>query len=674
MKKCYALLVGINDYFGNSLSQCIADVGKMESYCHTLKQDFDKVCLTVLLNEAATKEGIINALLDILVKIKDADSLIFYFSGHGAQEQNNGRFKEEIDDLLECLVCYYEKGQSSGFLLADKELRYLLSKCETKPHILTVFDCCHAGDMVRSNQQKRISAIFPSRHYKEFLFAEEVIEKKFQKQRFTQIFPFKNSVHIAACQSNQSAWEDSLGGVFTRYLLTLLAQIKNQLNYQFLVQWSKINIRDNTPERQIPTLSVQGEGNLGSRSNWLGIYDQTIADGLKIIHHNQKGWQLNMGKLLNLKEGMVVRIELDGGDVTQGQIEKVDFDFSAIKFDADSLKQLTTSKSYPVSLASHYEPLKIYINNTDENASVEKLVKELINKEEGINSTKIKESDFWLNIFNQEIYCSLPNSPFQPLNHQLGIGLPSTKVKANLQLELLCLKKWNHFNGLYNPNQLLSTSHIKMELKKEASEDWIDITDGDINLKAFEERNEEAWWTKYQVKVTNQSSKDMYVSVLTLGSDMSISAGPFDGQTVLLPAGKSKYFYDHLAQETNDQIGQGFAQCYFDLYKEVYNWEYEWFHYKLIVSEAGDFSASIPSFLQEGFYPPRMISNRMNVVSRFEFEQQEQFWQIYTSTIRLMNPNYNQISEVIQLHLKDDRISPYLKKVYPSNALKRSIT
>jgi len=202
----------------------------------------------------------------ILKKLKKEDTFLFYFSGHGAQERAIGRFKEEQDDLLEGLVCCPKDDRFQEALLADKELRYLLRQCKTNPHMVTVFDCCHSGDMVRSTKQmKRVAEPFSARPYKEFIFHQELSEAQLQKVSFSKHFPFKNTIHISACQSNQFAWEDKRGGVFTNYLLTLLKQTKNRLNYQFLAQWAKLNLRNQTHEKQVPTISVQGTGSLSER-------------------------------------------------------------------------------------------------------------------------------------------------------------------------------------------------------------------------------------------------------------------------------------------------------------------------------------------------------------------------------------------------------------------------
>jgi len=358
MKKCFALLIGINEYKGSSLFQCVADVEKMETYCQSLKAYFDTLYITTLLNEQATKIEIVKAIQAIINQLTNKDTFLIYFSGHGAQENNKGRFAEEADDLLECLVCYYERGQESGYLLADKELSYLLTTCKANPHILTVFDCCHSGDMLRSEKRiKRMSHIFPARTYKEFLFAEAFPEKDLTKKRFNERFLKKNSIHLSACQSNQAAWEGEIGGFFTNYLLQLLKRTNNQVSYYFLVQWAKLTIKNITPDSQIPTIGVQGEGKLSAQTNWLGIYEELIKPGSQLVHNAETGWQITVGQLMGISEGTGLKVILDDKKEITTSVTTLGIDYARIELSQEQEGLLDTKKNYPIIISSLYQPL-----------------------------------------------------------------------------------------------------------------------------------------------------------------------------------------------------------------------------------------------------------------------------------------------------------------------------
>jgi len=170
--KLYSLLIGITDYPSpNLLFECVNDANKMIDYLTNLETDAFDVQNPILLT--------------------------FYFSGHGTREISKGRFREDHNGLLETIVCYYEKERkSNNFLLADKELRYLFHKCPKKAHIISIFDCCHSGDIMRDFEEetkhiRRIGKNFDLRPYKDFLF-RKIPARTFGKKWFSEIFPDAN--------------------------------------------------------------------------------------------------------------------------------------------------------------------------------------------------------------------------------------------------------------------------------------------------------------------------------------------------------------------------------------------------------------------------------------------------------------------------------------------------
>ena len=667
MKNLYGLLVGIDKYFNYPLRQCLADVGKIKAYCLSLKTHFKNIKINTLLDEEATKTNIKNKILNLLAEAKETDSFLFYYSGHGAQEIAGGRFVDEQDDLLECLVCYHQKDEQSSYLLANKELRYLLTKGKTNPHIVTVFDCCHSGDMLQSEEKtiKGLAKVFPKRPYKEFLFHKELSAQTLQKENFAKKIPFKNNIHLSACQSNQAAWEGEHGGIFTQYLLQLLNQTKSHLNYQFLVQWAKINIRDHSPERQIPTLSVQGLGKLNAYSSWLGIYkDNKIASNGQLIYQAQKGWQLTLGKISGIQKGATLRVEAENKKEVTAKVNEVNWGYTTVQLPKEV--HLNPQKIYTTKLKNSFLPLKIHVFNAIEATFYKQLIENMLAEEEGVVLGSKNDSDFFISIFNQQVYFSLPDTPYQPLNHQLSLALGESAVKDSIAGNLKLLKKWNHFNTLYNPNQLSAKPLIKVELIPDGGKMGIDITDAEYALNPFPDRMQGEWSAKYRIKVSNLSKKELYILVLILGSDLSISAGAFNKQSVLLSPGEFKFLYNHLPEAT--------ARCFLDTYKEVYNWKQEWFHYKFIVCEEGDISGST-TFLQKRVYPPLLRSNPMHFVGVKGYTKQKKYWTIHTSTIYLKNPTYNKISgeleKYLDWYLTDKRVAPFLKKLYPKSAFQK---
>jgi len=76
--------------------------------------------------------------------------VLFYYAGHGSQEQTPAEFWAiEPDHLHETLVCY-DSRTPTGKDLADKELAKLIAEvAENKPQITIVLDCGHSGSSTR---------------------------------------------------------------------------------------------------------------------------------------------------------------------------------------------------------------------------------------------------------------------------------------------------------------------------------------------------------------------------------------------------------------------------------------------------------------------------------------------------------------------------------------------
>ena len=667
MKKIYALLVGINQYPNGPLQKCVSDAKLMESYCLSLNDFFKEgIEIQTLLDEQATKEAVVKQLQKIISCLTDEDTFLFYFSGHGAQEQSNDRFIDEQDQKIENLVCYFNSNQTSGFLLADKELRYLFSKCTSNPSITVVFDCCHSGDMLRSTKQvKRVQESFPARPYSEFLFHKELSEDNLKKGLFNQYFPYKNLVHLAACQPHQLAWEDSNGGVFTRHLLKVLTQHTHQVSCQFIAQWVTVNIRGNTAEKQTPKVEVQGIGKMNLSSNWLQLYPASINPTLKAIYKAGTGWLITHGRLMGLREGMKISVNTNDDHTIIGEIGQVQLEEAALLLPESKRLLLHAERTYPAKLLSSYLPLKLHICNLDCHDKVEEKLRDLLNLQNDIQLVGLEESDFLVGIFNGFTYLALSAKPYQPINRQLSNAIAVDKWEQYLLDDLAKLRRWHHFQSLHNPAQLCTSSLIKVELINKEGKST-DITDTQIILDANTDRFHNKWWyTTYQIKITNFAQQGLYILPLSLGSDGSISASPFDNRGIFLSVGASKYFYDHLANPI--------ASCFLDVYKEVYNWEYEWFHYKFIVHTEEDISTSIPNMIQDSFLPPLLHSDNREANKRTSFLPEDVQWSVYTSSILMKNPSFNIISGALQQHLdyylSDDRLRPFMEHNYTNESL-----
>jgi hypothetical protein len=161
----HALIIAIGDYPENPEEQgswsdisSANDVplikGALES------QKFTN--FTVLINEQATKEGILTALENMRISVKKGDVVVIHFSSHGQQIMDfNG---DELDGLDESIVAYnapvhYIEGYKGEEHLVDEELGDALVAIRRalgeNGDLLVLVDSCHSGTATRGEEKSR---------------------------------------------------------------------------------------------------------------------------------------------------------------------------------------------------------------------------------------------------------------------------------------------------------------------------------------------------------------------------------------------------------------------------------------------------------------------------------------------------------------------------------------
>ncbi|MDX1477932.1 MAG: caspase family protein [Saprospiraceae bacterium] len=693
----YALLVGINDYpGGNALHQCVNDVGKMKTYLTGIADHFEDICIKTLTDAEATRPRVIEQFQTLFGQASNDDVALFYFSGHGAQEETAGRFPEEHDGALETLVCYAEGMLGTGQMLANKELRYLLHQLPNDPHLVTVIDACHSGDVVRAFQPeevdsdsiRRITGVFEAREYDQFIFHDDQdVHTADGRLRI----PFKNHVHLGACLASEASWEDSQGGVFTRYLLHLLKEVRNQVSYADIGTWAKISMKQVTKKQQSPIVTVQGKGALTARSAWLNLVDEeALAFPSGVLKRNPKlGWIYSRGSILGVRPKMTVLADFGDGKDTPLQVKEVGLDHAIVDMPSDLIDDLedVRDKTFPARTEhSTFSRLKLLLNPIDhEPGSVARIrgliearaaahgdveITGVINRTSEENGAPapvaadgvvLDNPDFQVNFFNGFVYFSLPDQDFQPLAEQ--IRLDAKNMDGTFSDQLQAFIKWHHFLTLTNPGK----DYVKcpLDIQVECHEDTLTKPDERVFRvapKAERSRSNRRYQT-LKVTVTNTSRERLFVGVLVMTSDMGISADPFNNKVIEFQPGESKVFHDHEDSET---------WVFLEPYQEVYNWKEEWIYYKFIYNNHEDFTATLtsPEYLQEGLDPPLTHVDEARGVRRpgDRHEEVKRKWGTWDIRIELANDTFNRLSGELEHNLsayvEDDDLAPFITELY----------
>jgi hypothetical protein len=142
-----ALLIGIN-YIGSKyeLSGCINDIKNLKLFfIENCNYQEDNI---VILSEEdeikPTMENIKNKIMWLISNNKPDDTLVFHYSGHGSNIEDNN--KDETDKKDETIVPL--DFETKGDITDDWLFENMVSKIEENVNLYCFFDCCHSGTII----------------------------------------------------------------------------------------------------------------------------------------------------------------------------------------------------------------------------------------------------------------------------------------------------------------------------------------------------------------------------------------------------------------------------------------------------------------------------------------------------------------------------------------------
>lgn len=250
MKK--AILIGIN-YTGLNceLKGCINDIVKVSAL---LKDTYKYDSFDIMTDETPkkpTKQNIMESLAAHVASLTSADTLLFYYSGHGTQVRDVD--VDEEDRLDEALVSLDKQA------ITDDELRGIMQNCKAKLYMF--FDCCHSGTMC--DLEYNFRPLCEKNNYK--LWTEPT--KALQESNIVTISGCLDTQTSADAQFTRTNGECANGefennGALTHFLLSIL-QGQNDIKIRSLLNELYKRLRESGFE-QIPQFSCSKLGLLES--------------------------------------------------------------------------------------------------------------------------------------------------------------------------------------------------------------------------------------------------------------------------------------------------------------------------------------------------------------------------------------------------------------------------
>ncbi|MFC5412359.1 caspase family protein [Larkinella bovis] len=686
--KLYALLVGINEYRGDlilpgqvtfpALGGCVADARKINRYLQTDPAFVPDILF--LQDSQADKASVVKAFREHLGQAREGDVALFYFSGHGTQEwADTTVWKNESDGRLECIACYYDEQTAGEFLLSDKELRYLIHELAArKPHIVTIFDCCHSGDNTRNGtlvqtvfrneapREKRIPFVFPKRPWNQFIFGQTLPADTVRQQGDAIALPEGTHIQLAACESDESAVEVAGEGVFTKTLLDVLRSSAGDLSYYTLRSRVQQYLRNVFEQK--PRIYVANGDDALLFTPFLNRPGQGSPSALGEVTYNQSlGWQLSLGAIhgITAETGTITVFNPD--DPARKYPAKVD----AIRVDSTQLRfdpavNLNPNAVYQATIDGLMtQPLPVTIKSRgslpEEQA---KLLNQLASGSGGQIVAEEDENRAKYVVHDQDgrYYITYPHDPYRPLTKVIETA--SNTAVPELLDQLKHLSRWEFMHNLSNtgPNRLTGQP-LTVEFFQVGADGHpapIHLSDGVIPIEY--ERINGKWKSTIQVKITNPTKTDLYCAALYLSSTFESFTGFLPNKPYLLESGNSVWL--------GLKGGQVLPASLPDAIR-AYNWPSRLEHLKLIVStEIFDPQALTLATLPDPPMPgdlDRGETKRGGFATEDVSREPIQLtgWTTQSYTLKLINPEPNIVDESeLNALLHDPVTTPFALGLY----------
>lgn len=356
----YALFVGIDIYPSvvRSLSGCVNDVTALHDLLAArVAGAGERFAPLLLTNAQATRQGVIDAFRTHLGQAGPGDVALFYYGGHGSQENAPPEFWDfEPDRMNETLVCHDSRA-AGGWDLADKELAQLISEVAANgPHFVVILDCCHSGSGTRDaeeitvRQEKADHRTRPIGSY--IVTPQQVAGRQGQpREAASPAAPWAaiasgRHILLAACRPEQTAKEDYFPGpsgyekrgAFSYYLQDTLQQTGAALSYRDLFKRVNALVQGRVPD-QHPQLEASEPADL--EQPFLGGAIPAAPAVFTLSADKDLGWVVDAGAVHGIPS------PAESGETTQFALFPFDADLARLRSLEQAIGQASVVQVFP---------------------------------------------------------------------------------------------------------------------------------------------------------------------------------------------------------------------------------------------------------------------------------------------------------------------------------------
>jgi len=345
----HALIIGIDKYtppaqyvpsknvgrkYFTDLDGCKNDALSIYSII-TSRFEFTASNIDTLFDASANRDGILNAMNNLLKKSKPNDIVFIYYAGHGSQVKNSLSF--ELDKLDQTIVPAntWEEGVKD---IRDKELSKIFNDfLDNNINLTIIFDCCHSGSISRGpNTTPGKLRYMPIANWDAKDASKYQVPEKREGNKFL-IFSAAQSDEFAAEQRDD---EGIAHGAFTAALTEALNQQSVDASALNIFTSARAILKSNG-KKQEPviggTMKRQGQTLFGIKKGTLNDYSVVAVSGIKGNNVQlQAGFALGLYKenelaMLNDKKDTLFKLTIDSvlgvnnslASVTKGNIKNI---------------------------------------------------------------------------------------------------------------------------------------------------------------------------------------------------------------------------------------------------------------------------------------------------------------------------------------------------------------
>ena len=484
--KVYALLVGINEYASESVSNLSGTLNDINAFTSFLSENVeaDTLVLKTLTNGEANRAAIIEHIWNHLGQGEPGDSLLFYFSGQGAKERTELNFEDkDTDGLIQTLICHDSRQNDVPdlALIEIQSLLHLIGK--KKPNITVIFDACHSGKMERFTTQapsgesnKNVSGHrmafvrMASRPAESFIFFDSKYEDIFDDIKLPEApddtisIPDTNYVLLASSLNRELSVEQPIQGevrgLFSYALIDALNDVRYTPSYRELVQRAILKVKT-IFANQTPNVDTHGGASIHDLFLY-GALERRMEDQLAYYNEESQKWELSIGRQQGVDLNITTFLSLSSIDAQKksekriGRIDKIFENTSFITFTGEAPPS-NREDVFKADLYYYALPkTKLFLPNLMDNESP-------LGATDLFEIVKNREHARYIVDLTQQVIQT--NAPFTIKDQNGNIVLNSTLLDEGASGKLKHLHVWDKLYHITNPLSKLAEADCLLDIK-----------------------------------------------------------------------------------------------------------------------------------------------------------------------------------------------------------------